>query len=132
EPQLTTISQHVFLRPRYPRLAYKIEERNLNLWQQLPKVWALIQQNRPFTANEALPPIRSCVQDSPPKGKIVMATNPTDQQLTAKIVTLRLNRQQLELIDRTVARGVAPDRASLVRLALKEYAGSRNQLKQRT
>jgi Arc/MetJ-type ribon-helix-helix transcriptional regulator len=59
-----------------------------------------------------------------------MATKPTDQQLTAKIVTLRLNRQQLELIDRTVARGVAPDRASLVRLALKEYA--RNQLKQRT
>ena len=51
--------------------------------------------------------------------------------LEEEIVTLRLNRQQLELIDRTVARGVAPDRASLVRLALKEYAASRNQLKQR-
>ena len=61
-----------------------------------------------------------------------MATAPTNQQPTAKIVTLRLNRQQLELIDRTVARGVAPDRASLARLALKEYAASRNQLKQRS
>jgi Arc/MetJ-type ribon-helix-helix transcriptional regulator len=61
-----------------------------------------------------------------------MATKAPDQQLTAKIVTLRLNRQQLELIDRTVARGVAPDRASLIRLALKEYAGSRNRLKHRT
>ena len=60
-----------------------------------------------------------------------MATKPTDHQLTPKIVTLRLNRQQLELIDRTVARGVAPDRANLVRLALKEYTASRNQLKQR-
>ena len=64
-------------------------------------------------------------------GKIVMA-EPTNRQPTAKTVTLRLNRQQLELIDRTVARGVAPDRASLVRLALKEYAASRNQPKQRT
>jgi hypothetical protein len=33
-----------------------------------------------------------------------------------------LNRQQLELVDRTVARGVAPDRAALLRLALREYA----------
>lgn len=61
-----------------------------------------------------------------------MATEPASRQPTAKTVTLRLNRQQLELIDRTVARGVAPDRASLVRLALKEYAASRNQPKQRT
>ena len=55
-----------------------------------------------------------------------MATAPTNQHPTAKIVTLRLNRQQLELIDRTIARGVAPDRASLARLALKEYAASRS------
>ncbi|MBV8536841.1 MAG: ribbon-helix-helix protein, CopG family [Alphaproteobacteria bacterium] len=39
-------------------------------------------------------------------------------------VTLELNQQQLELIDRTVARGVAPDRAALVRLALREYAAA--------
>ena len=38
------------------------------------------------------------------------------------VVTLRLNQQQLELLDRTVARGVAPDRVALVRLALGEYA----------
>jgi Arc/MetJ-type ribon-helix-helix transcriptional regulator len=40
------------------------------------------------------------------------------------IITLRLNQQQLELIDRTVARGVAADRAALVRLALREYAAA--------
>ena len=31
-----------------------------------------------------------------------------------------LNRQQLELMDRTIAQGVAPDRVSLLRLALRE------------
>jgi hypothetical protein len=41
------------------------------------------------------------------------------------VVKLRLNQQQLELIDRTVAQGVAPDRVSLVRLALREYAAAR-------
>jgi Arc/MetJ-type ribon-helix-helix transcriptional regulator len=40
------------------------------------------------------------------------------------VVTLKLNQQQLELIDRTVVRGVAPDRATLVRLALREYAAA--------
>src|SRR6202790_1972281 len=32
------------------------------------------------------------------------------------IVTLRLNQQQLQLMDRTIAQGVAPDRVALVRL----------------
>lgn len=36
-------------------------------------------------------------------------------------VTLRLNQQQLELLDRTVAKGEAPDRKSLIRRALREY-----------
>jgi hypothetical protein len=40
------------------------------------------------------------------------------------VVTLKLNQQQFELIDRTVARGIAPDRAALVRLALREYAAA--------
>ena len=40
------------------------------------------------------------------------------------VVTLKLNQQQIELIDRTIARGVAPDRAALVRLALCEYASA--------
>jgi Arc/MetJ-type ribon-helix-helix transcriptional regulator len=40
-----------------------------------------------------------------------------------KIVTVKLNQQQLQLIDRTIALGLAPDRASLMRLALREYAG---------
>jgi hypothetical protein len=39
-----------------------------------------------------------------------------------KVVTLKLNKQQLELLDRTVARGVAKDRVALVKLALREYA----------
>ena len=33
-----------------------------------------------------------------------------------------LNHQQLELIDRTIAQGVAVDRVALLRLALREYA----------
>jgi Arc/MetJ-type ribon-helix-helix transcriptional regulator len=41
------------------------------------------------------------------------------------VIKLRLNQQQLELMDRTIAQGVAPDRASLVRLALREYAAAR-------
>ncbi len=41
------------------------------------------------------------------------------------VVKLRLNQQQLELLDRTIAQGVAPDRVSLVRLALREYAAAR-------
>jgi Arc/MetJ-type ribon-helix-helix transcriptional regulator len=41
------------------------------------------------------------------------------------VVKLRLNQQQLELMDRTIAQGVAADRVALVRLALREYAASR-------
>ena len=45
--------------------------------------------------------------------------------MTETVVTLRLNQQQLELMDRTIARGVAADRVGLVRLALREYAAAR-------
>jgi Arc/MetJ-type ribon-helix-helix transcriptional regulator len=45
--------------------------------------------------------------------------------MTDTVVTLKLNQQQLELMDRTIAQGVAPDRLSLVRLALREYAAAR-------
>jgi metal-responsive CopG/Arc/MetJ family transcriptional regulator len=47
--------------------------------------------------------------------------------MSEKTVTLKLNQQQLELLDRTIAQGVAPDRATLVRLALREYAAKRGQ-----
>ena len=40
------------------------------------------------------------------------------------VVRLKLNQQQLELIDRTVAKGVARDREALVKLALREYAAA--------
>jgi Arc/MetJ-type ribon-helix-helix transcriptional regulator len=46
--------------------------------------------------------------------------------MSEKTVTLKLNQQQLELLDRTIAQGIAPDRASLVRLALREYATKRD------
>jgi len=39
-----------------------------------------------------------------------------------KQVVLKLNQQQIELLDRTVARGAAPDREALIRRALREYA----------
>jgi Arc/MetJ-type ribon-helix-helix transcriptional regulator len=42
--------------------------------------------------------------------------------LDGKLVTLKLNQQQLELLDRTIARGAAPDRIALIRRALREYA----------
>ena len=45
--------------------------------------------------------------------------------MVGRTVILRLNQQQLELVDRTVAKGVAPDRAALVRLALRELAAKR-------
>ncbi|MGD0721427.1 MAG: hypothetical protein ABR970_10350 [Roseiarcus sp.] len=41
------------------------------------------------------------------------------------VVALRLNQQQLELVDRTIRAGVAPDRAALIRLALRETAAAR-------
>ena len=44
--------------------------------------------------------------------------------MTETVVKLRLNQQQLELLDRTIAQGVAPDREALVRLALHEYAAA--------
>lgn len=48
-----------------------------------------------------------------------------EQPLSGAVVTLKLNQQQLELIDRTIARGIAPDCESLIRLALREYACAR-------
>lgn len=45
--------------------------------------------------------------------------------MTHAVITLQLNQQQLELMDRTIAQGVAADRAALVRLALREYAAAR-------
>ena len=45
--------------------------------------------------------------------------------MAQNVIKLQLNQQQLELIDRTIARGVAPDRIALVRLALREYAAAR-------
>ena len=45
--------------------------------------------------------------------------------MAENVIKLQLNQQQLELMDRTIAQGVAPDRAALVRLAVREYAAAR-------
>ena len=45
--------------------------------------------------------------------------------MAENVIKLQLNQQQLELMDRTIARGVAPDRIALVRLALREYVAAR-------
>jgi hypothetical protein len=42
--------------------------------------------------------------------------------MTERTVVLRLNQQQLELIDRTIQRGEAGDRVALVKRALAEHA----------
>lgn len=38
----------------------------------------------------------------------------------ARTITLMLNQQQLELLDRTIAKGAAPDRVALIRRAIRE------------
>lgn len=43
-------------------------------------------------------------------------------RMPGRTITLKLNQQQLELIDRTIATGIAPDRQSLVKLAIREQA----------
>ncbi|MBD3846926.1 hypothetical protein IED13_14550 [Bosea sp. SSUT16] len=42
--------------------------------------------------------------------------------MVTRIVTIALNQQQLELVDRTLAKGLAEDRAALIRHALRRYA----------
>jgi Arc/MetJ-type ribon-helix-helix transcriptional regulator len=42
--------------------------------------------------------------------------------MTENVVRVVLNQQQLELLDATIERGIAPDRSSLIRLALREFA----------
>ena len=45
--------------------------------------------------------------------------------MAGRTVVVRLNQQQLELIDRTLQRGEASDRVALIRKALREQAGKR-------
>jgi hypothetical protein len=56
---------------------------------------------------------------------MLSSPRPEMDLMTDTVVTLKLNQQQLELMDRTIAQGVAADRVSLVRLALREYAAAR-------
>jgi hypothetical protein len=51
--------------------------------------------------------------------------------MSAKTVKLMLNQQQLELLDKTIAQGVAADREALVRLALREFAEQRGANRQK-
>lgn len=45
--------------------------------------------------------------------------------MAEKTVTLRLNQQQLELVDNSVKAGEARDRQDLIRRALREFATAR-------
>jgi hypothetical protein len=49
-----------------------------------------------------------------------------DAAMEPVTVVLKLNPQQLELLDKTIARGAAPDREALIRRALREYAASQS------
>jgi Arc/MetJ-type ribon-helix-helix transcriptional regulator len=42
--------------------------------------------------------------------------------MAGKTIVVRLNQQQLELLDRTIGRGEATDRVALIRKALREQA----------
>lgn len=56
--------------------------------------------------------------------------NPIEESaVPGKTVVVKLNQQQLELLDKTVARGAAPDRIALIRRALREYAAKHPQPK---
>ena len=46
----------------------------------------------------------------------------TENMMSKTIVRLRLNQQQLELIDKTIAGGESNSRDDLVRRALREFA----------
>ena len=76
---------------------------------------------------------RVCVEGEKPAENNAHTINPVygiygviaakkGQVMTETVVTLRLNQQQLELMDRTIAQGVAADRVALVRLALRAAA----------
>src|SRR4051812_43036563 len=72
-----------------------------------------------WTRGNRGPVIQSCIQNS------ITKLPQRETSMAETVVTLRLNQQQLELMDRTIAQGVASDRVSLVRLALREYAAAR-------
>lgn len=45
--------------------------------------------------------------------------------MAGRRITVLLNQQQLELLDRTIAKGAALDRESLIKLAIRELAQGR-------
>ena len=51
----------------------------------------------------------------------------SEKTLEPRQLVLKLNQQQLELLDRTLARGIAATREELIRLALREYAAHRTE-----
>jgi Arc/MetJ-type ribon-helix-helix transcriptional regulator len=52
--------------------------------------------------------------------------------MAGRTVVVRLNQQQIELIDRTIQRGEAPDRVSPIRKALLEQARKRRSTRVRS
>jgi Arc/MetJ-type ribon-helix-helix transcriptional regulator len=48
--------------------------------------------------------------------------------MAGKTVVVRLNQQQLELIDRTIQQGHATDRVTLIRKALRDQAAKQGKV----
>ena len=59
------------------------------------------------------PIVQSCILIWYPK---------SGRAMPARTIILKLNQQQLELIDRTIAQGAAPDRVALVQRAIREQS----------
>jgi metal-responsive CopG/Arc/MetJ family transcriptional regulator len=64
--------------------------------------------------------------EASPQGEasVLFADLPREEVMAERMVRLRLNQQQLELIDNSVKAGEASSRAELIRRALREYAAS--------
>jgi hypothetical protein len=52
-----------------------------------------------------------------------------ESAVPGKTVVLKLNQQQIELLDKTVTRAGVPDREALIRRALREYSAKYPQKK---
>jgi hypothetical protein len=64
--------------------------------------------------------------EASPQGEasVLFADLPREEVMAGRMVRLRLNQQQLELIDNSVKAGEASSRAELIRRALREYAAT--------
>jgi hypothetical protein len=99
-------------------MAYKTGDIELSWGIGVRLANAVVRSSTSSKASKPQSGDKSCIQD------LAGLSGLRGIFMTDTIVKLRLNQQQLELMDRTIAQGVAPDRIALVRLALREYAAA--------